>query len=188
MPMDITSGPTYSTSTICILLQWAKNSSCGADREHGIVWSQPAHSLFNAFSHSVYTAGLALFLVATFYGYGGYMASFLRLEIFRYISKLTYGIYLLNPIVIGLYELTRTHFPHYSYSEFAYLCTANIAFTIAFSFIIHLTVEKPFMNLERLLFENKNNNNNKTTESEKQRSSEQQQQQTLEQQKIETNV
>ncbi|EFA78371.1 transmembrane protein NRF-6 [Heterostelium album PN500] len=125
----------------------------------GTSWNKIENGLFNAFAHTMFTVGLSFFMMATFYGHGGFLADFFKIKIFHYLSKLTFSTYMIHPIVIWTYQYSRTTFDHYSPLQFAWLYTANIVMSFAAAFLVHLTVEKPFVNLERIIFPpNKNNN------------------------------
>ncbi|EFA86774.1 hypothetical protein PPL_00579 [Heterostelium album PN500] len=124
----------------------------------GSGWTKVDNALYNGFAHTMFTVGLALFMVATFYGHGGLMSAFLRLKIFNYLSKLTYATYLVHPIVLYTYYYSRTTFLHYSPIEFSWLFAGNILFAFSIAFIIHLTIEKPFIQIERLIFPPKKQN------------------------------
>ncbi|EFA78370.1 hypothetical protein PPL_09021 [Heterostelium album PN500] len=128
-------------------------------------WSPLIVGLYLGFSRTLFPAAISISLLSTFYGHGGYYSKFLKLSCFRYLSKLTFAMYLINPIVIYSYNYSRTSIPHYSVIEHSYQVTSNLVFTILLSIILHLTVEKPFVNLQRILLptNTKNNNNNKPT-------------------------
>ncbi|EGC29495.1 hypothetical protein DICPUDRAFT_158919 [Dictyostelium purpureum] len=115
-------------------------------------WSNYQNALFSGFAHTWFTIGLGLFMIATFYGYGGVLKWFLELGIWKFFSKLTYSAYLVHPLVIMYRIYSMSNLLHYSVIEFSYMYVGNIALTFAISFVIHLLIEKPFINLERLLF------------------------------------
>ncbi|GAM20720.1 hypothetical protein SAMD00019534_038950 [Acytostelium subglobosum LB1] len=114
-------------------------------------WNNTENGLYNGFAHTLFTVGLALYMMSTFYGHGGVLGQFLELPIFKYFSKLTYSTYLIHPIVIFTGLFSRTTFTHYSPTEFAWMYTGNTVLSFAAAFVVHLAVEKPFVNLERLI-------------------------------------
>eukprot|EP01133_Synstelium_polycarpum_P007486 gene7486-8758_t len=60
-------------------------------------WTVAHNALYNAFAHTLFPAGLSLFLLSTFYGYGGLLRDFLSHPIWKPFSKLTYSTYLIHP-------------------------------------------------------------------------------------------
>ncbi|GAM25537.1 hypothetical protein SAMD00019534_087120 [Acytostelium subglobosum LB1] len=119
---------------------------------HGKSWNMTENALFNGFAHTMFPVGVTMFMLATFYGHGGIVREFLQLPLFRYLSKLTYSAYLIHPIVIFTAQLSFYNYAHYAVYPFTWLFTANLVISFACAFIVHLTIEKPFVNLERLLF------------------------------------
>ncbi|KAN0030790.1 hypothetical protein ACTA71_009435 [Dictyostelium dimigraforme] len=115
-------------------------------------WTTIQKSIYNALSHSTFSFGVAIIILATFYGYGGVIQWFLKLRIWNFFSKLTYSSYLIHPLIIAYRLYSMTNFLHYSIIEFSILYIGNVVTTFAAAFIIHLLIEKPFINLERLIF------------------------------------
>ncbi|KAM9971734.1 hypothetical protein ACTFIW_011717 [Dictyostelium discoideum] len=115
-------------------------------------WNYSQKAVFSGFGHTSFVVGLAIFMIGTFFGYGGIVKWFLELGIFKFFSKLTYSSYLVHPLVIMFRIYSMTNFLHYSVTEFIVYYAGNLATTFAAAFVIHLLIEKPFVNLERLIF------------------------------------
>ncbi|KAF2070537.1 hypothetical protein CYY_008142 [Polysphondylium violaceum] len=115
-------------------------------------WNNIESSLFSAFGHTLFTVGFAIFILGTFYGYGGFLKWILELSIWKPFSKLTYSVYLIHPVIIMVRVLSSSQMFHYSWTEFAYSYIGNLAVSFGAAFVIHLCVEKSFVNLERLIF------------------------------------
>ncbi|KAM9959014.1 hypothetical protein ACTFIR_000065 [Dictyostelium discoideum] len=118
-------------------------------------WTTIQKSFYNGFSHTTFSIGVSIIILATFYGYGGIVQWFLKLGIWKFFSKLTYSSYLVHPLVIAYRLYSMTNFLHYSTIEFSILYIGNVVTTFAAAFVIHLLIEKPFINLERLIFSSK---------------------------------
>ncbi|EAL67010.1 hypothetical protein DDB_G0280937 [Dictyostelium discoideum AX4] len=118
-------------------------------------WTTIQKSLYNGFSHTTFSIGVSIIILATFYGYGGIVQWFLKLGIWKFFSKLTYSSYLIHPLIIEYRLYSMTNFLHYSTIEFSILYIGNVVTTFAAAFVIHLLIEKPFINLERLIFSSK---------------------------------
>jgi len=115
-------------------------------------WNNTESALFSAFAHTLFTVGFSLFMLGTFYGYGGFLKWFLDLPIWKPFSKLTYSTYLIHPVIIMVRVLSSSQMFHYSWTEFAYSFIGNLTVSFGAAFLIHLCVEKSFINLERLIF------------------------------------
>ncbi|GAM23119.1 hypothetical protein SAMD00019534_062940 [Acytostelium subglobosum LB1] len=115
-------------------------------------WNNTENSLFNGFAHTMLPLGVTIFMMATFYGHGGVVALFLEHPLFRYLSKLTYSTYLVHPIVMWVHSYSLTTYAHYSPIEFTWTFVANLVMSFAAAFVLHLTIERPFMNIERMVF------------------------------------
>ncbi|EGG15389.1 hypothetical protein DFA_10223 [Cavenderia fasciculata] len=115
-------------------------------------WSTLQNALFNACGHTGFVLGAGLFLLTAFAGRGGLVAWLLERPIFKNLSKLTYSTYLIHPIVISSIAFSRVTLFHYKTVNDAASIISNIVFAFTCAFIVHLTIEKPCINLEKLLF------------------------------------
>eukprot|EP01132_Coremiostelium_polycephalum_P003997 gene3997-4998_t len=123
----------------------------------GSGWSVSGMAFYNATARTLFTVGLCLFVMATFYGHGGVLKWLLELRVWKPISKLTYSTYLVHPIIIMVRVLSTTLLFHYSWTEYAWSFIGNIIYSISAAFAFHLCIEKPFINLEKLIFPSKLN-------------------------------
>jgi len=114
-------------------------------------WSAVANTLFETFGRSVFTLGLAILVLFMSLGYGGVITTILSAGIWDPFAKLTYGAYLIHPVVIRAYYHSRVVPPSYSDINMVYwfLGSSAVAYTLAS--LSYVLVEKPFMNLEGLL-------------------------------------
>eukprot|EP01133_Synstelium_polycarpum_P007426 gene7426-8687_t len=121
---------------------------------HGTPWTKGQNAVWNGLAHTMFTVGVSFFMLATFYGHGGMLKWVLERPIWRYTSKLTYSTYLIHPVILWTRIFCNTTLFHYSTVEFAYLYIGNLVFSFSSAFVLHLFIEKPFTNLERLIFAN----------------------------------
>ncbi|EGG18284.1 RING zinc finger-containing protein [Cavenderia fasciculata] len=115
-------------------------------------WSTLQNAFFNATGHTGFVIGAGLFIITAFAGRGGIVAWFLERPIFKNLSKLTYSTYIVHPIVIWTLAYSRVTLFHYAVVDVAATTISNIVFSLVCAFILHLTIEKPAINLEKLLF------------------------------------
>ncbi|EGG15625.1 hypothetical protein DFA_10467 [Cavenderia fasciculata] len=115
-------------------------------------WSTMSNAFFNACGHTGFVIGAALFLLTAFAGHGGLVAWIFERPIFKNLSKLTYSTYLIHPIVIWCMAYSRVTPFHYSNSNVAAYIISSLVFSFFCAFIVHLFVEKPCVNLEKLFF------------------------------------
>jgi peptidoglycan/LPS O-acetylase OafA/YrhL len=114
-------------------------------------WSEPVNVLFISFSRLLWGLALAYIVWACAVGYGGPINWFLGHHWWVFGARLTYSAYLIHPMIIKVYWASITSPMHYSAF---YMAVWYIAFTVlafAFACLVFLTVERPSMNLERLI-------------------------------------
>jgi peptidoglycan/LPS O-acetylase OafA/YrhL len=68
------------------------------------------------------------------------------------VARLTYGAYILHPIVLFVVYFSMTEYHHYSPVQLAFNFVAGWGLSYGLAIGLFLLVEKPFMNLEVLLF------------------------------------
>ncbi|EGG23512.1 hypothetical protein DFA_05645 [Cavenderia fasciculata] len=118
-------------------------------------WSNVGNGFYGGFSRTSFTMAFSGFILATFYGHGGFLKWILEIPIWKSFSKLTYSIYLVHPIVIMVRVFSSTLVFHYSWTEYTYSFIGNLVVAIASAFTIHLTIEKPMVNLFTLFVPHK---------------------------------
>ncbi|KAJ5066802.1 o-acyltransferase [Anaeramoeba ignava] len=114
-------------------------------------WSKPEKVIWISFSKSVFILGVAIFSFLFLSGNLVLVNDFLSSKIWIPFSKLTYSVYVLQPIlivvVIGSFR-DSIYFSGLSISKFYVF---NVVAGYFFAMIITLIVEFPFSNLQRLL-------------------------------------
>ncbi|EGG16462.1 hypothetical protein DFA_09000 [Cavenderia fasciculata] len=122
------------------------------DAYRGDGWSTLQNAFFNACGHTGFVIGAGLFILTAVAGRGGIVAWFLERPIFKNLSKLTYSTYIVHPMIIWTIAFCRVTLFHYSTVNVAATTISNLVFAMAAAFLVHLTIEKPAINLEKLLF------------------------------------
>lgn len=113
-------------------------------------WSTAASVSYIMLSRSSFVTGMAIFMYATIKGHTGLIKRFLSAPFFAITGKLTYGAYLLHPVVIIVMLTGSTRPMHYSGFDIAFHFIGFAFFANFFAFLMYMLVEKPSANLERL--------------------------------------
>jgi len=105
-----------------------------------------------ALSRSAWCVGLMLLCFLLFEGYGGLIKGLLENPVCAVLGRLTFGSYLLHPAIIFLVYGDAIVPTHWSpiWISFSFLGILTTVFM--FAAVGFLLVEKPFANLERVLF------------------------------------
>jgi len=124
---------------------------------HSADWDQAGYrSLFYLiFSRSAFAAGVALTCLLFCLGYGGVYKHFFSLSFWDPFAKLTYGAYLIHPVVIRVFYFSQPMPNSYTDINIAYWFIGNMVFAYILAALAYCLTEKPFMNLEILLFPRK---------------------------------
>eukprot|EP00930_Biecheleria_cincta_P001627 TRINITY_DN102760_c0_g1_i1.p1 TRINITY_DN102760_c0_g1~~TRINITY_DN102760_c0_g1_i1.p1 ORF type:complete len:850 (-),score=103.22 TRINITY_DN102760_c0_g1_i1:94-2643(-) len=112
-------------------------------------WSKAANIIYPSLSHLVWGLGLsALMLLSMLRAPGtGWLSRLLGLELWQPLAKLTYGAYLVHPLVLVFFYCTRDSYIRYQEPTLVlnFLGFAMLSFFA--SWLLWLTVEKPCANL-----------------------------------------
>jgi len=84
--------------------------------------------------------------------HGGYVNKFLTMWLWEPLGKLTYGVYLVHPIVIRAYYYQKVQLFHFNVFEqiMVFIAVTILSYTVAT--ILHIVVELPFANLTKLIY------------------------------------
>jgi peptidoglycan/LPS O-acetylase OafA/YrhL len=114
-------------------------------------WGAWQWAFYEAASRQGFCTGVGLLILATFAGRGGVVRWFLSAPFWGPLAKLTYCAYLIHPVAMGTLYLQQTRQAHYSWSELGYAFLGNICYSYSLALVLHLLIEKPCSNLERLM-------------------------------------
>ena len=118
-------------------------------------WSsiyQAENIMYYLFSRTVFSLGIALMIYACHNGFGGIIDKFLSWSFWVPLSRLTFMVYLIHPIVITLmYKTLRFRF---IYTDWLLMImfTAAAMLSYSLSLVIAVTVEYPVINLEKAVY------------------------------------
>jgi len=113
--------------------------------------SEADNNAYLALSKPAWCIGVGCMLWLCFEGMGGPVEWFLSRPLFGYISKLTFLMYLLHPIVLAIRYFPGIMPIHFTISNFAFDFIAVLFTTLTLSFVVHLIIEAPLASLEVIL-------------------------------------
>jgi len=135
-----------------LIAMWYLPANAYREADRGIsTWSRRATTLYTAFSRPLWAVGVAGLLYLCFCGARvvAPIAWFLSWRAWQPFARLTYGAYLLHPMVMNYYLYTRTTLIRYSALELAYQFVANTVFSYALAALLFVVIEYPVGRLEK---------------------------------------
>ncbi|XP_075234642.1 nose resistant to fluoxetine protein 6-like isoform X1 [Lycorma delicatula] len=106
--------------------------------------------LYKAFYRNFWALGFAWIIYACHTGHGGWVNNFLSSYMFHPLSRISYSFYLVH--IIGQFLQYRYVYVPRHYSDITQfsLLAGDVVIAVIFAVILHLTVEAPTLNLEKL--------------------------------------
>ncbi|CAM9170227.1 unnamed protein product, partial [Hapterophycus canaliculatus] len=129
----------------CSIFQDPASSHCGSG------WTSNKLALYNAGTRPAWGLALILLCFVCFNGQGGLVQQMLAHRAWAPLARLSFGAYLLHPLVINLWFLNATTKFHFSKLDLfmSYVCVSGVTFGSAL--IMALIVESPLTKLGRHL-------------------------------------
>ncbi|XP_066923938.1 nose resistant to fluoxetine protein 6-like isoform X3 [Clytia hemisphaerica] len=115
-------------------------------------YSKAENVIYGSMSEFTWALVVAWVLYACHNGFAGFINTFLSWKCWIPLSRLTFGAYLLHPLVIFYFFLVQENSFHFQNNIFAFAYVSNLFFSFVMAFILAMSVEYPVMNLEKLLF------------------------------------
>jgi len=118
-------------------------------------WNLLQDVTYMTFARTGFTMATAWVMYSFHKGHGGFLREMASAYIWVPLARLTYNVYLVHPIVIFVINFSTTTPFHYSaiYATVRYSSNFIIAYVVGL--ILHLLVEKPVSNIERVLLPGK---------------------------------
>ncbi|XP_033121019.1 O-acyltransferase like protein-like [Anneissia japonica] len=147
------------SSLIALFVGWTMAVGTGIAVVYGI-WGvyrgqTPSHEVatfYNTVSRFAWSAAVAWVIFACVNGHGGFVNTILSWAFWTPLARLSYGAYLLHPIVMYAVIYSWKTLFHFSYVDYAFFFVGSIVFAYASSFILAILIEGPFMRLEKVIF------------------------------------
>ena len=119
---------------------------------HGHVPTLAENIIYNMFTRTVWSIGLALLVFVCHYGYGGIVNKFLSMKFWIPLSRISYNAYLIHPLVLSvIFGSTRKPVYYEDYSLTMYAC-GIVVLSYGAAAVVSVFVEFPIGNLEQALF------------------------------------
>lgn len=107
---------------------------------------------YGTFSRTAWALAVAWVIYACHQGYGGLVNSILSCRFWIPLSRLTYGAYLLHPVVLYAFFRSMETNVMFSYITISYYFIGTVVLSYAAAYILAVCVEYPMMHLEKVLF------------------------------------
>ncbi|GAB5360867.1 hypothetical protein AAMO2058_000664300 [Amorphochlora amoebiformis] len=114
-------------------------------------FSYAENNAYVALSKPAWVMGVGAMLFLCFENLGGPVQWFLSLPIFGYMSKLTFGMYLLHPCTLALLFFNRVLPLRYTAVNFSVCFIAVLFGTMVMAFFVFLFIESPLASLQGIL-------------------------------------
>ncbi|XP_060603088.1 nose resistant to fluoxetine protein 6-like [Ruditapes philippinarum] len=114
--------------------------------------SKEENALHNALSSSVWGLGVGWVVYACATGYGGIINSFLSWKLFIPLSRLTYISYLIHPVIMEIYYMSKRDPIYITDFDAVYFFFGHLIMANGAAFVLSLLFESPFMGLEKAFF------------------------------------
>lgn len=114
--------------------------------------SKTENLLYGSFSAFCWSLAAAWVIYACETGHGGLINSFLSWSVWIPLSRLTFGAYLLNPLVLYFDAYNHERSYHYQDNLFPFYYVGIVFFAYSLSYLLAIVVEYPALNLQKLMF------------------------------------
>ncbi|XP_022104547.1 nose resistant to fluoxetine protein 6-like [Acanthaster planci] len=123
----------------------------GPYRDEGEPLPQYAAVMYTTLSRAGFVMAVGWVAFSCVVGYGGPVNSLLSWSFWAPLSRITFGAYLLHPILIYAFYTSAKSQYHFTYIMLASTFIANMVLSYAAAFILSIGVEGPVMGLEKAL-------------------------------------
>jgi peptidoglycan/LPS O-acetylase OafA/YrhL len=115
-------------------------------------WSKARLVMYSSLSRPVWGLGLGVLSLLWFSAPSNWISRALSAGFWEPIARLSYGAYIVHPIVLFSVYSAATQAPRYSVLQLGFNFAGAYFLTYACSAVLFLFIEKPFMSMEVLLF------------------------------------
>lgn len=114
-------------------------------------WSGLANAVYITFSRPLWGLGLTIIAVACYFDYLPFFNGALSHWLWTPFTRLTYGAYLVHPLVVKLAAANETNYYTYSVADVLFRTGANAVLAYTGAAVVWCLVEKPMASLTGLL-------------------------------------
>ncbi|XP_066247299.1 nose resistant to fluoxetine protein 6-like [Euwallacea similis] len=137
-----------------VVIGWALSLSCLTSLVYGLGKQGlvvPASAFYVALGHTAWALSLAWITVACCSGYGGPFNVLLSCKFFLPLSRLTYGAYLVHPILMFLTSFSLDGSLQIHQMIAIVIFFGNVVLSFGVAFVVSLTFEAPAINLMKII-------------------------------------
>jgi len=109
-------------------------------------------AFYIAFAKPAWSLAICILSLLCFTRKAGLVGWVLERPLLGYVSKLTFAMYLIHPMILVLIWAADVSSRHFSYINYSILFIAALIVTLACALPVHLLIELPTANIEALLF------------------------------------
>lgn len=113
-------------------------------------WSFVACAFYFSLSRVVWSVAVCWLIVSCHLRPDKLINRFLSIRVFAWLSKLTYSVYLIHPIMLTFYFYTQTQSITVNHSNIFFFASLATIFSFVLAFLINLIIEVPFSELNIL--------------------------------------
>ncbi|XP_070174525.1 uncharacterized protein [Littorina saxatilis] len=117
----------------------------------GESWTALQTSLYEAVARPLWSLAVSFIIFVCSVGQGGFVHKLLSWNAFVPLCRITYGVYLLHPILIAV-VLNGSRYPfHLHFGSLIYMFVGNLVCAYGLAFLLITLVESPFTSLEHTI-------------------------------------
>ncbi|XP_045194786.2 uncharacterized protein LOC123550421 [Mercenaria mercenaria] len=115
-------------------------------------FTQQESAAFFALHRTAWGVAVCWIVFACATGHGGWINEVLSWKAFVPLGRLTYSAYLIHPLVMLVFYMSRNTPTYFSIYEVIYLFLGHLVLSYGIGFIVSLVFESPMMGLEKAIF------------------------------------
>ncbi|XP_038052261.1 O-acyltransferase like protein-like [Patiria miniata] len=151
-------GKPFKMSKGLNLVMWFLSTAVAMSVVYGIyrnelVGTFPLYAavLYNVFARPAFVMAVGWVAFSCLVGYGGPVNAILSWGFWTPLSRITFGAYLLHPIIMYTIYTSAKAVYHFTYMQWVIMFLANVVLAYAAAFVLSIGVEGPVMGLEKAL-------------------------------------
>ncbi|OMJ69419.1 hypothetical protein SteCoe_32871 [Stentor coeruleus] len=137
------------------LMIWVTIAPYKIEEDGPEIWSKAERSMFLGFEHFLFCIGFMLCIVPMIEGFGGFVKNFLSNKYFAIAAKISFSYYLVHPLLIYFWIYNKNQAPYMQDLIIWYPFFTMAFWSIMTATFLTLSLESPFIALEKVLFSRK---------------------------------
>ncbi|XP_062587968.1 nose resistant to fluoxetine protein 6-like [Saccostrea cucullata] len=121
------------------------------NKKNGETWSRNFRAVYESLGRPLWSVCVAWVIAACHYGRGGVVNSILSWSGLVPLSRMSYAVYLVHPIMMMIYVFSKRSLVYIANYDIIYLFLGHTVMSFMVAFVVSLAFEAPFMALEKLI-------------------------------------